>query len=173
MTMKRQSSHKLRRGRVERLCYLPPNLQTVGAVSFSAQDFASWTPGSPRRDGQPIAWMLRCWRAISSPCSRGPLSFRPCAWLPSVWGIAAGKWPRRSRARRIRGVSCGWSLIIPGIGAPADYVASRSNVRVGARRALRVGTIFCGRRLGDRLYDRAAPKLYGLTIEVRRRCGRR
>jgi len=91
MTMKRQSSHKLRRGRVEPIVLLPPNLQTVGAVPFSAQDFArldAWLAEKGWPADRMDAAMLEGYLVA---LLAWPIELPPGAWLPSVWGIRGWK----------------------------------------------------------------------------------
>lgn len=89
--MKRKSGHKLRSGRAEPIVLLPPNLRTMGAVPFSAQDFAkldAWLAeeGWPA-DRMDVAMLEGYLVALLA----WPVELPPGAWLPSIWGIRGWK----------------------------------------------------------------------------------
>jgi yecA family protein len=91
MTMKRKSHRKLLNGYAEPVVLLPPNLQTMGPVPFTARDFAkldAWLaeegwPGE-RMDAAMLEGYLVALLAW-------PIELPPGAWLPSVWGIRGWK----------------------------------------------------------------------------------
>lgn len=91
MTMKRKTGHKLRSGRAEPIVLLPPNLQTVGAVPFTAQDFArldAWLA----EEGWPANRMdIAMLEGYLVALLAWPIELPPGAWLPSVWGIRGWK----------------------------------------------------------------------------------
>jgi yecA family protein len=91
MTMKKKTGYKLRSGRVEPVVLLPPNLQTVGAVSFTAQDFAS-LDASLAEEGWPANRMdVAMLEGYLVALLAWPIELPSGAWLPSIWGIRGWK----------------------------------------------------------------------------------
>lgn len=94
MTRKRnklKSSQTFRSRRVEPIVLLPPNLQTVGAVAFSMQDFAkldAWLAEEGWPADRMDAAMLEGYLVA---LLAWPIELPPGAWLPSVWGIRGWK----------------------------------------------------------------------------------
>jgi yecA family protein len=89
--MKRQSRRKFRSGYAEPIVLLPPNLQILGALPFTDQDFETldaWLAetGWPTErmdvamlEGYLVALLV--W----------PIGLSPGAWLPPIWGVRGWK----------------------------------------------------------------------------------
>ena len=79
---------------------LPPNLQVVGELPFSIEDFSAldtWLaePGWP--DNHMDVAMLEGYLAA---LLTWPIELAPGAWLPRIWGIRGWKVRRRLRHRK-------------------------------------------------------------------------
>jgi yecA family protein len=91
MTMKQKSNYRLRSGRVEPIVLVPPNLHTVGALPFTAQDFARldvWLAEEGWPADRMDAAMLEGYLVA---LLAWPIELPPGAWLPSVWGVRGWK----------------------------------------------------------------------------------
>jgi yecA family protein len=89
--MKRKSRRKLLNSYTEPVALLPPNLQTVGPLPFTAQDFATldaWLA----EEGWPANRMdVAMLEGYLVALLAWPIELPPGAWLPSVWGIRGWK----------------------------------------------------------------------------------
>jgi yecA family protein len=91
MTMERKSRRKFRNGRAEPIVLLPPNIQTMGSVPFTAKDFAkldAWLAEEGWPSDRMDAAMLEGYLVA---LLAWPIELPPGAWLPSVWGIRGWK----------------------------------------------------------------------------------
>jgi yecA family protein len=89
--MKRKSGRKLLNGYTERVVLLPPDLQTMGTLPFTAQDFAkldTWLA----EEGWPANRMdVAMLEGYLVALLAWPVELPSGAWLPSVWGIRGWK----------------------------------------------------------------------------------
>jgi yecA family protein len=89
--MKRKTHRKFRNGYAEPIVLLPPNLQSMGPVPFTAQDFArldAWLAEEGWPANRMDAAMLEGYLVA---LLAWPVELPPGAWLPSVWGIRGWK----------------------------------------------------------------------------------
>lgn len=86
MTMKQKSGRT-----TERVVLLPPDLQTLGPLLFTAQDFAkldAWLA----EEGWPASRMdVAMLEGYLVALLAWPVELPPGAWLPSVWGVRGWK----------------------------------------------------------------------------------
>jgi yecA family protein len=89
--MKQKSGRKWRKGHAEPFVLLPPNLQTLGALPFTALDFArldAWLG----EDGWPPERMdIAMLEGYLVALLVWPIEISPGAWLPPVWGVRGWK----------------------------------------------------------------------------------
>jgi yecA family protein len=89
--MSRKSNYKLRGGRAEPIALLPPNLQTIGVLPFTAQHFArldAWLAEEGWPADRMDAAMLEGYLVA---LFAWPIELPPGAWLPSIWGVRGWK----------------------------------------------------------------------------------
>ncbi len=89
--MKRKSGRKLLNGDTERVVLLPPDLETMGPLPFTAEDFAkldAWLA----EEGWPANRMdVAMLEGYLVALLAWPVELPSGAWLPSVWGIRGWK----------------------------------------------------------------------------------
>ncbi len=89
--MKRKTHRKFRNGYAEPIVLLPPDLSTLGALPFAAQDFErldAWLAET----GWPIERMdVAMLEGYLVALLVWPIGLSPGAWLPPIWGVRGWK----------------------------------------------------------------------------------
>ena len=146
---------------------LPPNLETVGPVPFTAQDFAkldAWLAEEGWPDGRMDVAMLEGYLvALLS----WPIELGAGAWLPPIWGhtrLESGCQNRK--LRNLQPIYRAHHRIVSRTRTSAELFSAGSYVCFGMQHALPFGTLFCWRSVGNWIPNGAARELHGIGRSI-------